>query len=109
MEINVTDEDFKEQVLKKSKQVPVLVDFWASWCAPCMILKPILEKIINSDEYKDRFILAKLNVEKNSKTAAEYNIMSIPNVKLFKNSKESAEFIGVKSEQDIKDFLDENL
>jgi thioredoxin-like negative regulator of GroEL len=73
------------------------------------MLKPVLEKIVKSKEYKDKFVLAKMNVEENTAVPEEYNIMSIPAVKLFKNSEIIAEFIGAKSEELVKEFLDKNL
>lgn len=109
METETNDINFKKEVIENSEKISVLVDFWAPWCSPCLMLKPILEKIANSKEYKDKFMLAKLNVEENKETASKYKIMSIPNVKLFKNGKIVDEFIGIKSEEEIKEFLERNL
>ena len=105
--IEVNDDDFKEKVIEKSKKVPIVVDFWAEWCMPCLILKPVLEKLV--EEYKGKFILAKLNVDKSPLTSQAYGIMSIPAVKLFKNGKVVAEFIGALPEEAVKEWLDKNL
>lgn len=107
MKFNVTDSNFKKEVIEASKKTPVLVDFWAAWCNPCNILKPILEKI--SENYKKKFVLAKLAVEENPDTANEYGIRSLPHVSLFKDGKIVDEFIGAKSESEVKAFLDKNL
>jgi putative thioredoxin len=107
MAVEVTDETFEKEVIQKSHEIPVLVDFWASWCGPCMMLKPILEKI--AQEYKGKFIFAKFSVEQNQKVASELGIMSIPVVKLYKNGSEVDGFIGMKPETMIKEWLDQKL
>ena len=105
--ISVTEKEFPEKVLQKSRKIPVLVDFYADWCGPCQALGPVLEKLAH--EYKGKFILAKANVEQAEITASTYDIRSIPNVKLFKGGRPVAEFIGVQAEAAIKRMLDENL
>jgi putative thioredoxin len=107
MAIDVTDENFSQEVLDKSKDTPVVVQFWASWCGPCNALKPVLEKV--SGSYGDRMVLARLSVEENPDTAGEYQVRSIPHVALFKDGKIVDDFIGAKPESDIKEFLDKNL
>jgi putative thioredoxin len=106
-EIEATDSNFQEEVIEKSKTMPVLVDFWASWCGPCMILGPVLEKI--SKEYEGKVIVAKMSVEENQGVPPTYNIMSIPAVKLFKNGEIVDSFVGAQPEAAIKEFLDKNL
>ncbi len=105
--MDVNDSNFEENVIKKSEEVPVVVDFWSSWCPPCLILAPILDKI--AEEYKGKFILAKINVDENPLTSQKYKVMSIPNVKMFKNGNIVDEFIGNIPKQAVKDFIDKNL
>lgn len=105
-EIEVKNNEF-EQVLELSKKVPVVVDFYADWCMPCKMLTPILEGL--AKEYKGRFILAKLNVEGNSKISSKYDVMSVPSVKMFKNKKIIGEFSEMQQESSIREWLDEKL
>ncbi len=107
MEIEVNDADFEEKVIEKSKTIPVAVDFWAEWCAPCMMLGPVLEKL--AKEYNGKFILAKVDLQKNKQKAEEFEVRSIPNVKMFKNGKVVDEFIGAVSEEQVKEWLDKNI
>jgi len=105
--IEVGDDDFNESVVEQSKRIPVVVDFWAPWCMPCMILKPVLEKL--AKEFEGKFILAKVNVDEARRVATEYGIMSIPNVKLFKDGKVVDEFVGALPESKVREWLKENL
>jgi len=106
-EIEVDDNNFEELVIEQSKKIPVVVDFWATWCMPCLMISPILEKL--AKEYKGKFILAKLNVDNSPITAGKYGVMSIPNVKMFKNGKVTDEFIGAVPEPVARKWLDKNL
>ncbi len=78
--IDVTRENYAE-VMEASSRVPVLIDFWASWCQPCQVLMPILAKL--AEEYEGKFLLGKLNTEEQQEIAAHFGIRSIPTVKLF--------------------------
>jgi len=105
--MKITDKNFKKEVIEKSKEIPLVVDFWAEWCMPCLTLSPILEEVIK--DFKGKFILIKVNVDKVPKISEEYEIMSIPNVKMFKDGKIVSGFVGVKSEDFIKGWLKKNL
>jgi len=84
-----------------------LVDFWAEWCGPCGILGPILEKI--AEDYKEKIIFAKVNVDSAPLSSQKYKIAQIPTVILFKNGKPASGFIGARPEEFIKNWLNENL
>jgi len=107
MEINVTDANFEKEVIEKSSETPVLVDFWASWCGPCMMLGPTLEKI--AKEYAGKLIVAKAATDENQDAASKFGVMSIPAVKLFKDGKVVDEFVGAQPESTIKQWLDQKL
>lgn len=101
---DVTLADFDENVLAASHKVPVLVDFWAAWCQPCRILKPLLEKL--ADEYGGQFILAKLNSDENQELSQRYGVRGIPAVKAFIDGQLVDEFTGALPEAQIREFLD---
>lgn len=107
MEIDVNDDNFEKEVIEESKKVPVVVDFWADWCMPCQMLKPVLEEL--AEEYKGKFVLAKLNVDENQRTSSKYGVSGIPAVKMFKNGKIISEFIGALPEQVVRQWLDKNI
>ena len=104
---DVTTADFPQDVLSRSREVPVLVDFWAEWCEPCKILSPLLERL--TDEGGGTFELAKVDVDVNQELSAQFMIQSIPTVVAIKDGKEVSRFSGALSEASIADFINDIL
>jgi len=102
--IEISQEQFIDQVIEKSKTIPVIVDFWAPWCGPCKQLTPLLETIVNKKNGK--IILAKINVDENQGIAAQLNIQSIPTVYGFVDGKPIDAFQGAQPESKIEAMID---
>jgi putative thioredoxin len=105
--IEVGDEDFVVEVLDRSHRQPVLVDFWADWCAPCKQLGPVLEKL--AEEFEGAFVLAKVDTEKAQQVAAAFRIQSIPTVMLVKDGRPVDGFVGVQPEAQIRDLIRQHV
>jgi len=105
--LDVATPDFEREVLEASKTLPVVVDFWAPWCAPCRALTPILEKL--AAEYGGRFKLVKVNSDENQELAAAFGVRSIPDVMAFRDGKPAAHFLGALPESQVRAFIEKLL
>ena len=103
--ITIDDGNFDQTVLQA--ETPVLVDFWATWCRPCLMVAPILDEL--AEDYSGRITIARVDVAQNPKTAARYNIMAIPTMLLFKEGKPVANIVGFKPKAELKHDLDAAL
>jgi thioredoxin 1 len=101
---DVTDNNFQAEVLESDK--PVLVDFWAPWCGPCRVVAPVLEEIASE---RDDLRIVKLNVDENQQTAANFEVLSIPTMILFKNGQVAKKVIGAYPKKRLESELDSEL
>ena len=105
MAIELTEDNFESEVLQSD--LPVLVDFWASWCPPCKMMVPVIEDL--SQEYSGKAKIAKLNVDEAREIASKYGIMSIPTMILFNDGKEVARLAGAMPKEKLSEWIDSNL
>lgn len=100
--------DFENSVIKASHEKPILVDLWAEWCSPCLVIAPILEKVMH--EFKDEIAIAKVEVDEgeNMKLAGRYQVRGFPTIILFQHGKEVARFSGAKPLNFIRGFIEEH-
>ncbi len=100
-----TDINFKSEVLEAD--LPVLVDFWATWCGPCKMIAPLIDDL--AKEYAAKMKIGKIDVDTNPRIATEYGVMSIPTIIFFKKGKVMNQLVGVVSKADLKRKIEENL
>jgi thioredoxin 1 len=103
--VNLTEKSFKDEV--EQSTIPVLVDFWASWCGPCRMIAPIVDQL--AEEFDGKIKVAKLNVDENSELASRYQVMSIPTLLLFRNGKVVNQMVGARPKGELVKILQSNI
>lgn len=101
--VDVTTDTFNEEVVLRSREIPVIVDFWATWCGPCKTLSPILERV--TEAANGEFILAKVDVDENQELATQFKVQSIPTIVAFVNGAPVGQFSGALPEPAVRDWI----
>ena len=102
-ELTITKDNFDTEVLAADK--PVVIDFWAPWCGPCRMMGPVIEKF--AEEFDGKYVVGKVNIDDEEELAEQFNIMSIPTIKVFKNGAESASTLGVTTREKLLELIGE--
>ena len=105
MEIKITDANFEQEVLKSD--IPVLVDFWAPWCAPCLMVAPVVEEL--AKEYTGKLKVCKLNVDEAPNTASRYGVMSIPTLAVFKDGEVVDRIVGALPKSELETTIKQHI
>mgnify|MGYP000557142746 CR=1 FL=1 len=100
--LRLTDTNFEKEVFKSD--IPVLVDFWASWCPPCKVIEPVIEEL--AKEYEDKVKIAKINVDQNPKAASKFQIKGVPTFILFNSSKIVQQRVGAQSKKQLEEMIE---
>ncbi|MDK2801193.1 MAG: thioredoxin 1 [Clostridiales bacterium] len=103
--LTITKDNFDQEV--RNSDIPVLVDFWAAWCGPCRMVAPIIDEL--ADDFNGRAKVGKLNVDEQRELAAEFRVMSIPTIMLFKNGEIVDKVVGARSKADFAAMIERNL
>lgn len=103
--VNITGDVFEKLVLKSDK--PVVVDFWASWCGPCRMVAPIMEEL--AEDFDGKAQIAKVNVDEQGELAAQYRIMSIPTVMVFKDGEVAEKIVGARAKEEFVELINKHL
>ena len=103
--LHFTDANFKKEVLESD--LPVLVDFWATWCGPCKMIAPVVDEL--AKEYAGKMKIGKIDIDSNSKVASQLGVMSIPTIIFFKNGKVTNQVVGALNRVELKRNIEENL
>ena len=103
--VHLTDKNFEKEVLKS--ELPVMVDFWATWCGPCRMVAPVVEEL--AKEYENKVKIGKVDVDESPATASKYGIMSIPTLMFFKGGQIMGQLVGAVSKSDLKKRIESNL